>query len=77
MKTILITGASSGIGAATVRHFQAKGWNVIGSVRSVEALRELAQKLPEMAVPRKNVAAVRLVNGFDDTWNSSPRSGHA
>lgn len=34
MKTILITGASSGIGAATARHFQANGWNVVATMRN-------------------------------------------
>ena len=34
MKTILITGASSGIGAATARHFQSNGWNVIATMRN-------------------------------------------
>lgn len=35
MHTILITGASSGIGAATARYFQTNGWNVIATMRKV------------------------------------------
>ncbi|WP_244228721.1 SDR family oxidoreductase [Mucilaginibacter endophyticus] len=40
-KTILITGASSGIGAATAKLFQAKGWNVIATMRQPENQTEL------------------------------------
>ena len=35
-KTLLITGASSGIGMATVMYFQQKGWNVIAAIRKPE-----------------------------------------
>ncbi|WP_196893039.1 SDR family oxidoreductase [Aureivirga marina] len=33
-KTILITGCSSGIGRATAKYFQEKGWNVIATIRT-------------------------------------------
>ena len=36
MKTIFITGASSGLGKATAKLFQAKGWNVIATMRNPE-----------------------------------------
>jgi NAD(P)-dependent dehydrogenase (short-subunit alcohol dehydrogenase family) len=33
MKTVLITGCSSGYGFATARHFHDRGWNVIATMR--------------------------------------------
>ena len=42
-KTILITGASSGIGKATAKRFQAAGWNVIATMRSPENEQELGK----------------------------------
>jgi NAD(P)-dependent dehydrogenase (short-subunit alcohol dehydrogenase family) len=34
MKTVMITGCSSGYGLETARHFHAKGWNVIATMRT-------------------------------------------
>ena len=45
MQTILITGAASGIGAATARLFHARGWAVGLLDRDGEALQRLADEL--------------------------------
>jgi NAD(P)-dependent dehydrogenase (short-subunit alcohol dehydrogenase family) len=37
MKTVLITGCSSGYGLETARHFHAQGWNVIATMRTPRA----------------------------------------
>lgn len=42
MNTILITGASSGIGKATALRFQSEGWNVIATMRDPAAGADLA-----------------------------------
>jgi NAD(P)-dependent dehydrogenase (short-subunit alcohol dehydrogenase family) len=34
MKTVLITGCSSGYGLETARHFHAEGWNVVATMRT-------------------------------------------
>jgi NAD(P)-dependent dehydrogenase (short-subunit alcohol dehydrogenase family) len=43
MKTIFITGASAGLGKATAKLFQSKGWNVIATMRAPEKETELNQ----------------------------------
>jgi NAD(P)-dependent dehydrogenase (short-subunit alcohol dehydrogenase family) len=37
MKTVLITGCSSGYGLETARHFHAQGWNVVATMRTPRA----------------------------------------
>jgi len=44
-RVFLITGASSGIGAATARHACAEGWRVVLAARSQERLEALAEEL--------------------------------
>ncbi|HTA35991.1 MAG TPA: SDR family oxidoreductase [Solirubrobacteraceae bacterium] len=44
-RVFLITGASSGIGAATARAAVASGWRVVLAARSEDRLRELADEL--------------------------------
>lgn len=49
-KTVVITGASRGIGAATARHFAALGANVVLAARSSKDIDELAQKIGKAAL---------------------------
>ncbi|MFC0203490.1 SDR family NAD(P)-dependent oxidoreductase [Novosphingobium soli] len=45
MKTVLVTGATSGIGEACARAFAAAGWRVVGTGRRAERLHALAEAL--------------------------------
>ena len=42
VRRVVVTGASSGIGAATVRLFRARGWDVVGVARRTDRLEALA-----------------------------------
>jgi NAD(P)-dependent dehydrogenase (short-subunit alcohol dehydrogenase family) len=53
-RTILITGASSGIGRATTRLFAEKGWNVIATMRDPAAGQDLST-LENVKVARLDV----------------------
>jgi NADP-dependent 3-hydroxy acid dehydrogenase YdfG len=56
-RTILITGASSGIGKASARRFQTEGWNVIATMRSPDQETEL-NALDRVLVTRLDVRDV-------------------
>ncbi len=60
-KTILITGASSGIGKVTAKLFQQKGWNVIATMRKPEDEIELNQ-LENILVIRLDVLDIESIN---------------
>lgn len=44
-RTVLITGATAGFGAASARRFVREGWNVIGTGRRAERLQSLKDEL--------------------------------
>ncbi len=46
-KTVLVTGASQGIGAGTAKAFAAAGWNVVLAARSADKLAEVVAGLGE------------------------------
>ena len=60
-KTVLITGASSGIGKATAQYFQAKGWNVVATMRTPEKETELTA-LENVLVTRLDVLDLESID---------------
>ncbi len=60
-KTIVITGASSGIGKATAIHFQKQGWNVIATMRRPENETDL-NKLGNIQLEKLDVLDLDSIN---------------
>lgn len=67
MKTVLITGCSSGYGLETVRHFHAQGWNVIATMRTpredVLPRSERLRVLPLDVTRPESIAAALAASG--------------
>ena len=60
-QTVLITGASSGIGKATSFYFAKQGWNVIATMRSPEKEKELS-RLPNVLVTKLEVTDLASID---------------
>lgn len=60
-KTIFITGASAGLGKATAKLFQSKGWHVIASMRRPERETELLM-LPNITLLAFDVNNAQQIN---------------
>jgi NAD(P)-dependent dehydrogenase (short-subunit alcohol dehydrogenase family) len=76
MKTVLITGCSSGYGLAIARHFHAQGWNVIATMRTPrEDLLPRSNRLRVLALdvtqPESIAAAIAACGPIDVLVNNA------
>lgn len=73
MKTCLITGATSGIGAASARAFVREGWRVVGTGRREERLKALQEELGSAFLPlsidMRDLAQVETLAKLDGEWS--------
>jgi len=79
-KTIFITGTSSGLGKATAKLFQAKGWSVIATMRNPEKETELGELENVTLLPldvtnveqiKTTVAKAIALNSIDVVFNNA------
>jgi len=70
-KTVWVTGASSGIGAAIAKTFSQKGANIILSGRRVEALKETQASLETegLILPFNTTDYTELADHVETAWN--------
>jgi len=72
MKTILITGATAGFGAAAARKFVAGGWRAVGTGRRGDRLRALQEELGDAFLPleidMRDIAALDGLAKLDAPW---------
>lgn len=62
-QVVLITGASSGLGAEMARQFAARGWDLALCARRVDRLKELASDIGTQTDRRVEVAALDVTDG--------------
>lgn len=60
MKTIFITGTSTGLGKLTAKHFAQQGWNVAATMRTPEKETELTQ-YPNIKIFKLDVTDIEQV----------------
>jgi serine 3-dehydrogenase len=70
MRTILITGATAGIGEASARLFTSHGWQVVGTGRRRDRLDRLADELGDMFHPLE--LDMRETSAFEAALTSIP-----
>ena len=73
MKTVLITGATAGFGAAMARQFAEAGWRVIGTGRRAERLRRLEDQFGADRL-HASVFDIRDPAAMDDALSALPES---
>lgn len=71
-KTALITGASSGFGAACARAFAKLGWRLVLTARRTEALEQLKQELAQLTPVHAITLDVRDRNSVFAAFSSLP-----
>jgi NAD(P)-dependent dehydrogenase (short-subunit alcohol dehydrogenase family) len=76
MKTVLITGCSSGYGLETARHFHAQGWNVVATMRTPrEEVLPQSERLRVVALdvtrPESIAAAIEASGPLDALVNNA------
>jgi NAD(P)-dependent dehydrogenase (short-subunit alcohol dehydrogenase family) len=72
MPTVLIAGASRGIGLEFARQYAVSGWNVIGTVRDAEAKARLAETAPGADVVFADMADRAAIAALGETLKGRP-----